>query len=174
MFALLTIHLMTLFCWCLVTITTRFKIWLLFLSFFLGHHYTLQVGAVDHSSVDFELPESVINLSAAELLTPGHERVTEPRTRLNVLLSLIKLEQFQVFFSNLVIKGKTSNIVVEFFTLTPQLKCGKYEMINLFAFQGVGSWLADRGREPKSPASGKLHCILLIDHHFDQFEGNHI
>ena len=39
-----------------------FQIWLLFLAFFLGHHYTFQVGSVDHSTVDLELSEGIINL----------------------------------------------------------------------------------------------------------------
>ena len=50
----------------------------LFLAFFLGHHYTFQVGSVDHSSVDLELPEGIINLRGAELFSPSHERVSEP------------------------------------------------------------------------------------------------
>jgi len=65
-------------CW-LVTITTFVDFQIsLFLAFFLGHHYTFQVGSVDHSSVDLELPEGIINLRGAELLSPSHERVSEP------------------------------------------------------------------------------------------------
>ena len=53
---------------------------MLFFALFLGHHYTFQMGSVDHSSIDLELPEGIINLRTAELLPPGHERVSEPVT----------------------------------------------------------------------------------------------
>jgi len=45
---------------------------LLFLAFLLGHHYTFQMGSVDHSSVDLELPEGIINFRSAKLLAPSH------------------------------------------------------------------------------------------------------
>merc|ERR1719400_842983 len=72
---------------------------LLFLAFLLGHHYTFQVGSVDHSPVDLELAEGIVNLAGTELLSPGHQRVSE---HLGVNLT-VDLEGF---------KGSDNHIVV--------------------------------------------------------------
>jgi len=45
----------------------------LFFSFLLGNHKGFQVLCVDHSSVNLEFPEGIINFGAGELLTPCHQ-----------------------------------------------------------------------------------------------------
>ena len=45
----------------------------------LGHHQPLELSAVDHSSFDLKLAERVVDLVGAELLPPGHHRVSEPK-----------------------------------------------------------------------------------------------
>ena len=52
----------------------------LFLAVLLCHHDALEVLGVDHPAVDLELAESVVDLVRRELLTPGHQRVSEPAT----------------------------------------------------------------------------------------------
>ena len=64
----------------------------LLLSVLLGHHYTLQVRSVDHSSVDLELGEGVINLVAGELLAPGHQRMSEPVTAKVLIIVFLQVE----------------------------------------------------------------------------------
>jgi len=43
----------------------------------VGAHEALQVSGIDHTTVDFELGERVINLRCRELVSEGHERVSE-------------------------------------------------------------------------------------------------
>ena len=51
----------------------------------LCDHEALEVLSIDHSAVDLELAESVVNLVGGELLTPGHQGVTEPAKSLDFL-----------------------------------------------------------------------------------------
>jgi len=43
----------------------------------VGGHKALQVGSVDHTTIDFELSERVVNLRCRELVAEGHEGVSE-------------------------------------------------------------------------------------------------
>jgi len=43
----------------------------------VGAHETLEVGGVDHSTVDLELGEGIVNLGGGELVAEGHEGVSE-------------------------------------------------------------------------------------------------
>jgi len=45
--------------------------------YLLGDHETLQVGGIDHATVDLELGESIVDLGGGELVAEGHEGVSE-------------------------------------------------------------------------------------------------
>ena len=47
---------------------------------FLGHHNALQMFSVNHSTVNLELAESIIDLCGRKLLSPSHHRMSEPET----------------------------------------------------------------------------------------------
>ena len=47
---------------------------------FLGHHNALQVFSVNHSTVNLELAERIIDLCGRKLLSPSHHRMSEPET----------------------------------------------------------------------------------------------
>ena len=57
----------------------------LFLAVLLGHHDALEVLGIDHASVNLELAESVVDFVRWELLTPGHQWVPEPATKMSAL-----------------------------------------------------------------------------------------
>ena len=50
------------------------------LSVFLGHHNALQMFSVNHSTVNLELAESIVDLCGRKLLSPSHHRMSEPET----------------------------------------------------------------------------------------------
>ena len=45
--------------------------------FLLRAHQTLEVGSVDHATVDLELGEGIVDLGGGELVAEGHEGVSE-------------------------------------------------------------------------------------------------
>ena len=58
----------------------------------LGHHYTLQMSPVDHSTVNFELAKRIIDLWGGKLLSPSHQRMSKPET---ILFSIALRNQNQ-------------------------------------------------------------------------------
>jgi len=55
----------------------------------LGNHEALEVATVDLAGVDLELGEGVVHLLFAELVTPGHERVLEPKNYITIIKQIL-------------------------------------------------------------------------------------
>jgi len=78
-------------------------------SHLVGAHETLQVGGVDHATVDLELSESIVDLGGGELVAEGHEGVSEG---LGVDLA-VDLESLEGLDDGLVIVGATGHLASE-------------------------------------------------------------
>jgi len=78
-------------------------------SHLVGAHETLQVGGVDHATVDLELSESIVDLGGGELVAEGHEGVSEG---LGVDLA-VDLEGLEGFEDGLVVIGATGHLASE-------------------------------------------------------------
>jgi len=75
----------------------------------VGAHESLQVGSVDHATVDLELGEGVVNLGGGELVAEGHEGVSEG---LSIDLA-VDLEGLEGFEDGLVVIGATGHLAGE-------------------------------------------------------------
>jgi len=75
----------------------------------LAGHETLEVSGVDHSTVDLELGEGVVDLGGGELVAEGHEGVSEG---LGVDLA-VDLESLEGLDDGLVIVGATGHLASE-------------------------------------------------------------
>jgi len=75
----------------------------------VGAHETLQVGGIDHSTVDLELSEGIVDFGGGELVAEGHEGVSEGLS-INLAVDLEGLEGFEDGF---VIIGATGHLASE-------------------------------------------------------------
>jgi len=75
----------------------------------VGGHETLEVSSINHSSVNLELGEGIIDLRGRELVAKGHEGVSES---LGINLS-IDLEGLEGLDDGLVIVGATGHLAGE-------------------------------------------------------------
>jgi len=75
----------------------------------VGGHETLEVGSVDHAAVDLELGEGIVNLRGRELVSEGHERVSEG---LGVDLA-VDLEGLEGLDDGLVVVGAAGHLASE-------------------------------------------------------------
>jgi len=75
----------------------------------LGGHESLKVGSVDHATIDLELREGIVDLGGRELVSKGHERVSES---LGIDLS-VDLEGLERLEDGFVIIGSTGHLASE-------------------------------------------------------------
>lgn len=75
----------------------------------LCDHEALEVLSIDHAAVDLELAESVVDLIGGELLTPGHQGVTE---HLCVDLA-VDLEGFEGSHDDVIVVGSSGHLLGE-------------------------------------------------------------
>jgi len=77
--------------------------------FLLGAHETLEVGSVDHATVDLEFTEGIVDLGGGELVAKGHEGVSEG---LGVDLA-VDLKGLEGLEDGLVVVGAAGHLVGE-------------------------------------------------------------
>jgi len=78
-------------------------------SHLVGAHETLEVGSVDHATVNLELSEGIVDLGGGELVSEGHEGVSEG---LSIDLA-VDLEGLEGFEDGLIVIGTTGHLASE-------------------------------------------------------------